>query len=101
MERHVHECPNYANAGVCRKRKCHLPHVDRAGQIRKHNANVTDSKGSADEDDSDLVSDDDHDEADSDDVDSDSLAEDPMEVLDDNASQASHALSQQHDFLRF
>ena len=101
MERHVHECPNYANAGVCRKRKCHLPHVDRAGQIRKHNANVTDSKGSADEDDSDLVSDDDHDEADSDDVDSDSLAEDPTEVLDDNASQASHALSQQHDFLRF
>ncbi len=97
-ERHVHECPDYANTGVCRKRRCHLPHVDRAGQMRKHAANVTDvTIGSADDDDSDLVSDDD--DTDSDDVDSDGLEDDPTQLLDDTASQASHALSQQQDFV--
>ena len=101
-ERHVHECPDYANTGTCRKRKCHLPHVDRAGQNRKHNANVTDNAtGSAEENDSDLVSDDEYDEIDTDDVDSDSLEEDILPLSDDAVSQASHALSQQKDFVRF
>ena len=40
-ERHVRECPDYANTGICGKKRCHLPHVDRAGQIRKHTANAT------------------------------------------------------------
>lgn len=98
-ERHVHECPDYANTGVCRKPKCHLPHVDRAGQIRKHAANNTDSAtGSNEEDDSDIVSDDDYDEIDSDDVDSDGLEEDLMQLSDDTLS---HALSQQQDFVQF
>ena len=98
-ERHVHECPDYANTGVCRKPKCHLPHVDRAGQIRKHAANNTDSAtGSNEEDDSDIVSDDDYDEIDSDDVDSDGLEEDLMQLSDDTPS---HAPSQQQDFVQF
>lgn len=100
-ERHVHECPDYANNGVCRKRKCHLPHVDRAGQMRKHTANSTDpATAFADDDDSDLVSDDD-DDTDSDDVDSDGLEDHSTQRSDDATSQASRALSQQQDFVRF
>jgi hypothetical protein len=34
-ERHENECPDYANTGFCSNKKCHLPHVDRAGQLRK------------------------------------------------------------------
>ena len=101
-ERHVHECPNYANSGVCRKPKCHLPHVDRAGQIRKHTANVTDvASGSAEDDDSDLVSDDDYDEIDTDDVDSDDLEEIPTQFASDARSDVSYNISQQKDFVPF
>ncbi len=70
--------------------------------MRKHAANVTDpTVGSADDDDSDLVSDDD--DTDSDDVDSDDLKDDPRQHpdADDTASQASHALSQQQDYVQF
>lgn len=96
-ERHVHECPDYANNGVCRKSKCHLPHVDRAGQIRKHAANnVGRTSGSEEEEDSDIVSDDEYDEIDSDDVDSDGLE---MDLMEDNT--AGHELSQQNDFVGF
>ena len=35
-DRHVHECPAYANTGVCNDKKCRLPHPDSAGQIRQH-----------------------------------------------------------------
>src|SRR5438034_709870 len=40
-QRHVHECPDYANTGNCGSKRCQLPHVDRAGQIRKIAANKT------------------------------------------------------------
>ena len=98
-ERHAHECPNYAKTGICRNPKCHLPHVDRAGQIRKHTANITDrTNASEEEDDSDIVSDDNYDEIDSDDVESEGLEEDVMQISDDTAS---HILSQQQDFVQF
>lgn len=29
------ECPEYANEGKCNDTRCSLPHVDRAGQLRK------------------------------------------------------------------
>lgn len=35
LDRHVTECPDHANSGVCHNPKCRLPHVDRAGQLRK------------------------------------------------------------------
>lgn len=38
-DRHVHECPAYANTGVCHDKKCRLPHPDSAGQIRQHQSN--------------------------------------------------------------
>lgn len=34
-DRHVTECPNYANKGSCHNPSCRLPHVDRAGKLRK------------------------------------------------------------------
>ncbi|KAK7726070.1 hypothetical protein SLS57_003660 [Botryosphaeria dothidea] len=95
-ERHVFECPDYANHAVCRNPKCRLPHVDRAGQIRKAAAAQT---GSAELGSPDLSSDDEHDEIDSDDVDSeDEIEEDlVMQGADDNGRE----LSQQQDFVSF
>ena len=97
-ERHVRECPDYANTGACRRELCHLPHVDRAGQIRKHAANSTGNtakEGSVKpiSEDSDLSSD--GDEIDSDDIDSDNLDEDMTD------SSEAYSLSQQQDFVRF
>ncbi len=103
-ERHVHECPDYANTGACRNHKCRLPHVDRAGQIRKHIANITektskrDSESAGDDSDGDFSSaEEDYDEIDSDDVDSDGLED--LTVSADDAD--IRAFSQQHDYLKF
>ncbi|OQE26439.1 hypothetical protein PENSTE_c005G02662 [Penicillium steckii] len=72
-ERHVHECPDYANTGVCHKKRCKLPHVDRAGQIRKAAAAAASKAEAVDGmDESDPSSEEeDYDAIDSDDVDSD------------------------------
>ncbi|KAF2432877.1 hypothetical protein EJ08DRAFT_100060 [Tothia fuscella] len=35
IDRHIAECPDYANTGSCKRKECRLPHVDRAGQLRK------------------------------------------------------------------
>lgn len=99
----MHECPNYAETGTCRDKKCRLPHIDRAGQLKKHAANATETHqfttvGPAEED-SDLTSEEEnYDEIDSDDVDSDGLEDDQMDTSDDAEA---HALSQQQDFVRF
>jgi hypothetical protein len=104
-ERHVHECPDYANTGACRSLKCRLPHVDRAGQIRKHSANSAEkiskreSESPGEDSDGDLSSaGEDYDGNDSDDVDSDGLEEDLTLLADDVDF---HAFSQQQDFVRF
>lgn len=95
--RHVHECPDYANTGNCGNKKCPLPHVDRAGQIRKFTANKVDppAEGDSEED----VSSDDEvfEEIDSDDVDSDDLEEPEVIVQGTDGGDA----SQQLDFIGF
>jgi len=104
QDRHVYECPDYANTGACRNRKCRLPHVDRAGQIRKMVANKLETpndsrRGSGQEDDSsDLSSEeeDGYDAIDSDDVDSDGLVDEPMDI---RMETDNHELSQQQDFV--
>lgn len=78
-ERHIFECPDYANTGICNNKKCRLPHVDRAGQIRKIAANATaESNQQKDvdmiDDESDISSE--GEEIDSDDIDSEGLVED-------------------------
>lgn len=34
-QRHEFECPEYASKGSCGNSRCRLPHIDRAGQLRK------------------------------------------------------------------
>jgi hypothetical protein len=96
-ERHVHECPDYANKGLCRNKHCRLPHVDRAGQLRKAAA-AKDGERNASETASDISSDDDDAEYDEDDVDSDEFDE---EYFIPSAAAAAHELSQQTDFVKF
>ncbi|PLB37165.1 CCCH zinc finger protein [Aspergillus candidus] len=95
-QRHDHECPDYSNTGTCNKKRCRLPHIDRAGQIRK-NAAIK-AEGAKDEDESDASSEEEeYDEIDSDDVDSDELDDEP-ELIEGNGS---GELSQQQDYIRF
>jgi hypothetical protein len=75
-----------------------LPHVDRAGQIRKAAVNKAE-KSVSDEDDEDISSDEEeHEEIDSDDVDSDELDsgdEEPVEMVEGGQG----GLSGQQDFV--
>ncbi|KAJ5731511.1 uncharacterized protein N7483_006019 [Penicillium malachiteum] len=97
-DRHVHECPDYANSGICHKKRCKLPHVDRAGQIRKAAAAAA-SRAEAGEDDSDESSEEeDYDAIDSDDIDSDEFDDSPEQLIEGSGS---HEMSQQHDFIKF
>ena len=105
IERHVHECPDYANSGSCQNRRCRLPHVDRAWQIRKHLANNPDDptgtthESSGQDDNSDLSSEDEDFEAiDSDDVDSDGLDD---HLTRTHMDEDNRLLSQQQDFVHF
>lgn len=106
-EHHIHECPDWSNTGACHNKRCTLPHVDRAGQIRKHTAvanNVDASititgNTSGDETSSDLSSDEqEHDEIDSDDVDSDSFDNDAT-LRSENGD--ADIVWQQDDFVHF
>jgi hypothetical protein len=67
-ERHVHECPDFSNTGICNTKGCKLPHRHKASVMRTNTA-------VAEDDNSDLSSDDEDEEIDSDDVDSDDLDE--------------------------
>ncbi|RAL09786.1 CCCH zinc finger protein [Aspergillus homomorphus CBS 101889] len=100
-QRHVHECPDYANTGLCNKKSCRLPHVDRAGQIRKNAAATTNSEvamGDDADEESDASSDDEeYDEIDSDDVDSDDLEDDEPELITAGADVGD--LARQQDFV--
>jgi hypothetical protein len=100
-ERHVHECPDYAGTGNCKNNKCRLPHIDRAGQIRKHAANKAGIDGDiGTEEDDDISSDeDDYEEIGSDDIDSDDMEEpEPMEIPNLDAGAG---LLHQQDFVPF
>ncbi|KAI9662147.1 MAG: hypothetical protein M1831_002843 [Alyxoria varia] len=100
-ERHVHECPDYANKQFCRNKKCRLPHVDRAGQLRKsaaksaNDGEAAEAAASADDDGSSDVESDDEELGDSDDVDSDDM-EDEVVLPDEDTRQ----LGEQRDFVQ-
>jgi hypothetical protein len=101
-ERHVQECPDYTENGTCKNKKCRLPHIDRAGQIRRHAANKTgnDSGDTGTEDEDDISSEEEeYDEIGSDDIDSDNMGEpEPMEIPD--TGPGANLLHQQ-DFVPF
>ncbi|KAL8849889.1 MAG: hypothetical protein Q9221_005155 [Calogaya cf. arnoldii] len=93
---------NLYRSGVVRaSKKCDLPHVDRAGQIRKHAAKSGDADptvATTAANDSDLSSDeDDLADADGDDIDSDDLEDEIVAGVNDNGHQE---LAQQDDFVQ-
>ncbi|KAH0545028.1 hypothetical protein FGG08_000799 [Glutinoglossum americanum] len=102
---------NYGNTGACNDKHCKLPHVDRAGQIRKTAATNTnrlvsgatlDGKevAAAAEDESDISSEDEYyDEIDSDDVDSDGLDEELTSPA--NYEEENREIYRQQDFIHF
>ena len=97
-DRHVTECPDYANTGTCRNSRCRLPHIDRAGNLRKAAALKANKESDGNES-PDLSSDEeDYQEIDSDDVDSDDLDED-IDMIE--SGDGGHELSQQQDFIAF
>ncbi|KAI8957238.1 hypothetical protein F5Y11DRAFT_340369 [Daldinia sp. FL1419] len=67
-DRHVFECPDFSNTGVCKLKGCKRPHIERASVLRKAN-----NRASSEE--TDVSSDDDDAAADSDDIDSDEVEE--------------------------
>ena len=103
-ERHVHECPSYANRGTCRDTKCRLPHVDRAGQIRQRASNglstndTIDTTNPLESGTSPAREEKQIDCTDSDDVDSDNIQQDSM---DGPIGHQAHALFQQQDYVHF
>ncbi|KAL8756694.1 MAG: hypothetical protein Q9184_004418 [Pyrenodesmia sp. 2 TL-2023] len=97
--RHVYECPDYANTGTCRKKHCGLPHVDRAGQIRRYTAQKAETGNIAETNDGDISSEEDDDvDTDGEDIDSDDLTDSVVEDVDARGRQA---LAEQHDFVGF
>lgn len=92
-QRHLRECPDYSSGSGCRSKHCPLPHIDRASQMRRAAAN---QPGTVEEMDVDDVTSEGQtqDDIDSDDVQSIGL-EQPEQIF----GSATHALSQQHDFI--
>lgn len=68
-ERHVFECPDFSNTGVCKTKGCKLLHRERASVLRKN------ARESGDQEMADVSSDDDGESVDSNDVDSDEVEE--------------------------
>ncbi|POS75054.1 CCCH zinc finger protein [Diaporthe helianthi] len=72
-DRHVFECPDFSNTGVCKTKGCKLPHRERASVLRKANAAL--EQNASRDGEGDLSSDDDDNSVSSDDVDSDEVEE--------------------------
>ncbi|KAL7627412.1 hypothetical protein AAE478_001605 [Parahypoxylon ruwenzoriense] len=68
-DRHVFECPDFSNTGVCKLKGCKRPHIERASILRKA------GNRPSSEEMEDLSSDDEDAAADSDDIDSDEVEE--------------------------
>lgn len=94
QERHVFECPDFSNTGVCKTKGCKLPHRERASVLRKNGAATREKNSDEDEEMEDVSSDDDGASIDSDDVDSD-------EVEEFIGEEDGWEFEQQKDFIRF
>lgn len=119
-ERHVHECPEFDEKGVCTDKKCKLPHIERAGRRRMAAAaaaaaaskpptrsledeNIADNESPNGAEDIDLSSEDEGEAVDSDEVDSDALSDEEGEeslIQSEAPSSNDHELTQL-DFIRF
>lgn len=101
-DRHLHECPDFDATGVCKNKRCKLPHVERAGRRRLAAEKGTEN-GKNDEEESDYSSDEEGDAVDSEDVDSDAFSEDEDGSFwgHDPTSAEAQDLSEQKDFIKF
>ncbi|KAI0967641.1 hypothetical protein F4678DRAFT_445055 [Xylaria arbuscula] len=86
--RHVFECPDFSNTGVCKLKGCKRPHIERASILRKANKRASPEE-------MDDLSSEDEDTVDSDDVDSDE-AEEFIGHSDEDLS-----FAEQKDFIGF
>ncbi|KAF3940914.1 hypothetical protein ABW19_dt0202091 [Dactylella cylindrospora] len=102
QDKHVFECPDFDEKGVCKDKACKLSHIEHAGRRRAAAAAAAKAKQSSEE--SDVSSDEEDDEEeeedqiDSDDVDSDYFSDNEVILP---ASDDDHEVSQQADFIRF
>ncbi|CAZ81827.1 unnamed protein product [Tuber melanosporum] len=106
-ERHVRECPDFDEKGVCTDKTCKLQHVERAGRRRvaaaQAAAAAAKAQGSGNDynmdSDSDISSGDDGEAIDSDDVDSDTLSEYDYIRRDNQDSEDIGEITMQEDFI--
>jgi len=101
-ERHVLECPEYSNTGTCHDKKCRLPHIDRAGTLRKAAALKGGNKNDNNDDEQtdDLSSDEeDYQEIDSDDANSEDMEDDI--IMAGSINDTGVDLGGQQDFVSF
>ncbi|XDG09152.1 hypothetical protein ABKA04_008767 [Annulohypoxylon sp. FPYF3050] len=89
-DRHVFECPEFSNTGICKNKGCKRPHIERASVLRKKSNRL--SAGDLE----DLSSDDEDAAADSDDIDSDDVEEFIKKEDDDDLD-----FAQQKDYIGF
>lgn len=107
-ERHVRQCPDFDQKGVCTDKTCKLPHVERAARKRvvaaQAAAAAARAHGSSSNDDmgleSDVSSEEDGEAIDSDDVDSDTLSEYEY-VRRDEGPEEFGDITMQTDFIHF
>ncbi|KAH8157320.1 hypothetical protein CIB48_g10921 [Xylaria polymorpha] len=88
LSRHVFECPDFSNNGVCKLKGCKRPHIERASILRKSNRRASSEE-------MDDLSSEDEDIVDSDDVDSDEVEEFIGHNYDDMS------FAEQKDFIGF
>ncbi|KAH0608110.1 uncharacterized protein H6S33_002162 [Morchella sextelata] len=104
-ERHVRDCPDFDEKGVCNDKSCKLSHVQKAGRRRviekaaaaaasAHRSSVEEDK---DSEESDISSEEEGEEINSDDVDSDAFSDDDFLSKDDTP----HEVTMQQDFIHF
>jgi len=84
LDVHVFECPDFANTGHCPNKGCRLPHVERAGQLRKRAGVANGSPNDTSDENTDVQEDPDDPESD------DAVGE----------SESNSAFTQQQDYIR-
>ncbi|KAL1841207.1 hypothetical protein VTJ49DRAFT_7328 [Mycothermus thermophilus] len=97
-DRHVFECPDFSNTGVCKNKGCKLPHRERASVLRRGASGGNNNGAGGDDDDEmeDVSSDDDGESIDDDDVDSDEVDE---FIGQDEDGDGGIAFAEQKDFI--
>ncbi|EWC46004.1 hypothetical protein DRE_04797 [Drechslerella stenobrocha 248] len=97
LDKHVFECPDFDQKGVCNDKTCKLPHIEHAGRTAAKAAKQSDGNSdvSSDEEDD---GEEDEEHFGSDDVDSDYFSDNEV-IL--QTSDDGHEVSQQADFIQF